>query len=136
MKVTLEGNYRKYYTLEELDQAKRVIAAEKGDTTTAKEYAEIAIREFLKDENGISTDYIVETFTAKASTAKNRTIWNEYCMSDDDPDQETGTLDVWIEFAAELGKGYIRGGAYLSDIWKTGKVDYKDRMYVRKAEWK
>ena len=29
MRVTLEKNYRKYYTLEDLDRARKVIAAEK-----------------------------------------------------------------------------------------------------------
>lgn len=135
MKVTLEKNYRKYYTLEDLDHAKRVIAAEKEDDCPVKEYAEMAIREALKNDDGIYEDYIVEIFKAEAHTAKNNRIWNQYCMSDDDPDHETGNMDVWIEFAAELEQGYIKGGAYLTDIWQTGGTDYREHMYIRCAEF-
>lgn len=135
MKVTLEKNYRKYYTLEDLDRAKRVIAAEKEDESTVKEWAKMAICEAIKNDDGIYEDYIVEIFKAEAHTAKNNRIWNQYSMSDDDPDHETGNMDVWIEFAAETEKGYIKGGAYLSDIWQTGGTDYRQHMYIRRAEW-
>lgn len=135
MKVTLEKNYRKYYTLEDLDHAKRVIAAEKETDCTPKEYAEMAIREALKNDDGIADDYIVEIFKAEAHTARNQRSWNLYTMSDDDPDHETGDMDIWIEFTAELRHGYIKGGAYLSDIWQTGGTDYRQYMYIRRAEW-
>ena len=88
-----------------------------------------------KNDDGIYEDYIVEIFKAEAHTAKNNRIWNQYCMSDDDPDHETGNMDVWIEFAAELEQGYIKGGAYLTDIWQTGGTDYRQHMYIRRAEW-
>ena len=131
MKVTLEKNYRKYYTLEDLDRARKVIAAEKETDCTPKEYAEMAIREALKDDDGNADDYIVEIFKAEAHTAKNRRIWNVYGSTDD----YTEDMDIWIEFVAELGQGYIKGGAYLSDIWQTGGTDYREHMYIRRAEF-
>lgn len=134
MKVTLEKNYRKYYTLEDLDRAKRVIAAEKEDESTVKEWAEMAIREALKNDDGIYEDYIVETFKAEAHTAKNRRVWNAYGYIDPE-EANTQDMDVWIEFAAETENGYIKGGAYLSDIWQTGGTDYRQHMYIRRAEW-
>ena len=134
MKVTLEKNYRKYYTLEDLDHAKRVIAAEKEDESTVKEWAEIAIREALKNDDGIAEDYIAEIFKAEAHTAKNHRVWNAYGYCDPE-EANTQDMDVWIEFAAELGNGYIKGGAYLSDIWQTGGTDYREHMYIRRAEW-
>ena len=134
MKVTLEKNYRKYYTLEDLDHAKRVIAAEKETDCTPKEYAEMAIREALKNDDGIAEDYIVEIFKAEAHTAKNHRVWNAYGYCDAE-EANTQDMDVWIEFAAELGHGYIKGGAYLSDIWQTGGTDYRQHMYIRVAEW-
>lgn len=130
MKVTLEKNYRRYYTLEDLDRAKRVIAAEKEDESTVKEWAEMAIREALKNDDGIAEDWIVEILKAEAHTAKNCRVWNLW-----GDDLETETMDVWIEFAAELEQGYIKGGAYLSDIWQTGGTDYRDHMYIRRAEF-
>ena len=131
MKVTLEKDYRRYYTLEDLDRARKVIAAEKETDCTPKEYAEMAIREALKNDDGITEDWIVEIFRAEAHTAKNSRVWNAYGY----PDDETENMDVWIEFAAELGQGYIKGGAYLSDIWQTGGTDYRQHMYIRRAEF-
>ena len=134
MKVTLEKDYRKYYTLEDLDRAKRVIAAEKEDESTVKEWAEMAIREAIKNDEGIPNDYIVEIFKAEAHTAKNCRIWNAYGYIDPE-EANTQDMDVWIEFAAELGQGYIKGGAYLTDIWQTGGTDYREHMYIRRAEF-
>lgn len=134
MKLTLEKNYRKYYTLEDLDHAKRVIATEKEDDCPVKEYAEMAIREAFKNDDGIAEDYIVEIFKAEVHTAKNHRVWNAYGYCDPE-EANTQDMDVWIEFAAELGHGYIKGGAYLSDIWQTGGTDYREHMYIRRAEW-
>ena len=134
MKVTLEKNYRKYYTLEDLDRAKRVIAAEKEDESTVKEWAEMAIREAIKNDEGIPNDYIVEIFKAEAHTAKNCRVWNAYGYIDPE-EANTQDMDVWIEFAAELEHGYIKGGAYLTDIWQTGGTRYKQHMFIRRAEW-
>lgn len=134
MKVTLEKNYRKYYTLEDLDRAKRVIAAEKEDESTVKEWAEMAIREAIKNDDGIYEDYIVEIFKAEAHTAKNHRVWNAYGYCDPE-EANTQDMDVWIEFAVELEHGYIKGGAYLTDIWQTGGTDYREHMYIRRAEF-
>lgn len=130
MKVTLEKDYRKFYTLDDLDRAKKVIVAEKETDCTPKEYAEMAIREALKNDDGIAEDWIVEILKAEAHTAKNHRVWNLWGDS-----METETMDVWIEFAAELTNGFIKGGAYLSDIWQTGGTDYRGHMYIRRAEF-
>lgn len=134
MKVTLEKDYRKYYTLDDLDRARKVIAAEKEDESTVKEWAEMAIREALKNDDGIYDDYIVEIFKAEAHTAKNHRVWNAYGYCDPE-EANTQDMDVWIEFAAETESGYIKGGAYLSDIWQTGGTDYRQHIYIRRAEW-
>lgn len=124
MKVKLEKDYRKLYTLEKLDMAKAVIAAEaKDDEFSAKDWAEYAIREALRNEDGS----LVEILKAEARTAMNCRAWNEY--------GETENMDVWISFLAETTKGFIEGGAYLSDIWDTGAVEYKQHMYIRLADW-
>ncbi len=123
MKVRLEKDYRKLYTLEKLDLAKAVIAAEKEDEMSAKDWAEYAVREALRNED----ESVIEILKAEATTAKNCRAWNEY--------GETEDMDVWISFLAETTKGFIRGGAYLSDIWNTGGTKYKNHMYIRWAEW-
>lgn len=126
MKVRLEKDYRSIYTLEELDMAKAVIANEKEyDAESPKEWAEYAAKEALKGED----EYLIEVLSAEATTAKNRRIeWNRFC-------EGSGKMDVYIRFIAETTKGFIRGGAYLSDIWDTGGTEYKQHMYIRWAEW-
>lgn len=124
MKVTLEKDYRKYYTLEDLDRAKAVIAAEKEDEMSAKDWAVYAVGEALRNKDGS----LWEILKAEATTAKNCRAWNKY--GDDSAD-----MDVYIRFLAETTEGFIRGGAYLSDIWETGATEYKQHMYIRWAEW-
>ncbi len=124
MKVKLEEKYRRYYTLEELDIAKEIIRQEKEDDEyTAKDWAEYAVREALKDENGNNIDYLTKVITAEATTAKN-------CRAHDAYTSESGNMDVWIEATAKTYDGFIEVGAYLSDIWQTGAERYKDHMYI------
>ena len=125
MKVKLEDGYRGKYTLDDLDMAKAVITAEKDDEMSAKDWAEYAVKEALRNKDG----YLVEVLKAEARTARNcRIEWNRY-------GDGTGTMDVWISFVAETTEGFIKGGAYLSDIWDTGSTEYKQHMYIRWAEW-
>ena len=123
MKVTLDKEYRQRYTLEDLDRAKAVIAYEKeNDVITAKEWAEYAINEATEN----TTDTVIEILKATATTARNSRIWDGY-------GEGTGNFDVWIEATAETYEGFIKVGAYLSDIWKSGAEDYKKHMYIRRA---
>ena len=125
MKVTLEKEYRQRYTLEDLDRAKAVIAYEKeNDEETVKGWAEYAAREALKGTD----DFYMEVLKAEAHTAKNCRAWNAY-------GEETGDMDVWITATAETEKGFIKIGAYLSDIWNTGAEDYTSHMYIRRANY-
>ena len=125
MKVTLEKDYRKYYTLDDLDRAKAVIKAEKEDEMSAKDWAEYAAREALRGEEAS----LVEVIRAEATTAKNCRVWGAY--TDDSAD-----MDVYIRFLAETSEGFIEGGAYLTDIWQSeAETRYKNHMYIRKAQW-
>ena len=124
MKVKLEERYRGIYTLDDLDRAKAVIEAEKEDEMSPKDWAEYAAREALRGED----ESLVEVIKAEATTAKNCNAWNRY-------GDESADMDVYIRFLAETTKGFIKGGAYLSDIWETGGTEYKQHMYIRWAEW-
>jgi len=121
MKVTLPKDI-KHYTGYQIDDMKAVIKAQKDDDSSIKEWAEYAVREALKDTD----DYLKEIVTATAEASLNRRAWNAY-GSDDEP---TGRGDVWIRALAETGDGFIRVGAYLTDIWKTGGEDYKHHEYI------
>lgn len=118
MKVKLQENYKDIYTISDLERAKHIISMEKDDLMTVKEYARLAASEALRD----SGDFVDEILTAEATTSMNRDAWNRY-------DSESGNMDIWIEFIASTLKGFIRGGAYLSDIWEEG--NYRGRMWTR-----
>lgn len=124
MKVTLEKDYRRCYTLEDLDHAKFIIAAEKEDDETAIGWAEYAVGESLRDDDRNSFEYCIEVLKASAITAKNCRAWNLY-------GEETGDMDVWIEATAKTSMGFVEIGAYLSDIWQTGSTPYRNHMYIQ-----
>lgn len=119
MKVALQKDYRSFYTLDDMDIAKRIIAEEKEDEETATGWAEYAVNEYLRD----SDEYLREIIKADARTARNGRIWDAYFDG-------SGSMDVWIECLAKTSEGYIELGAYLSDIWLTGSTPYKNKMYV------
>ena len=124
MKVTLEKNYRRLYTLDDLDRAKAVIAAEKDDDSKPSDWLAYAVREALKGATGDRYDSLDEVINAEAHTAKNCRSWNAY-------GDDTEDMDIWIEGLAKTYDGYIVVGAYLSDIWGSGDADYQDHIYAQ-----
>ena len=120
MKVKLQDRYKDIYTVRDLERAREVIKYEKDDDYTAKDWAEYAVNEALKDKD----DWLKEVLTASASTAKNGRAFDLYFEGSED-------MDVWIEATAETGKGFIKIGAYLSDIWKAGAEEFKQHMFIR-----
>lgn len=123
MKVRLPKDYKSIFTLAELEQAKLVIASCKEDSMTAKEWAEYAVNMALKGKG-----CCVEVLKADAKIARNCRIWNSYGSAD----ETTGRIDVWIDATAETSDGFIKVGAYLSDIWQTGETDYREHMYIQR----
>lgn len=131
MKVALEKGYRKHYTLEDLEIAKKIIQWEKEDGMSAKDWAEMAIREALKGTG----DYLKECLKAEAHTAKNCRANDNYWPSEYNEDgvwiEGSHNMDVWIGATAQTDNGFIIVGAYLTDIWNTGAAEYKQHMYIR-----
>lgn len=124
MKVRMADDYKKFFTLEDVARAKMVIKYEKeNDEETVKGWAEYAVNEAAKGLH----DYCVEILKAEAKTAKNYRVWNAYGDGTED-------MDVWIEATAKTCDGFIEVGAYLSDIWQTGAVEYVHHMYVKYYE--
>ena len=119
MKVKLEKDYKKYYTMLDVDRAKLVIQFEKEDDETAAGWAEYAVREALQD----SMEYCNEIIRASAETSRNHRIWDAY-------GEGTGSMDVYITALAKTSEGFIEIGAYLSDIWQSGAEPYKHQMYI------
>lgn len=125
MKIKMPKDYKDTYTLADVERAKAVIACEKEDEETAAGYAMYAINEATRD--GAPFLGIVEIIKAEATTAKNCRVWNAY----GDDTMNTETMDVWIEATAETSYGFIKVGAYLTDIWQTGSEEYRQHEYIR-----
>lgn len=122
MKVKMEKDYRKLYTLEDLDRAKAVINGMKEDESSAADMAEYAAGE-IENHNRDFWSH-VEVLKVEAHTARNCRVWNAY-------NDESQDMDVWIEFVLDFGNAIVKGGAYLTDIWNSGAVDYYDQMFLR-----
>ena len=120
MKVKLANDYRKHYTLDDLDRAKMVIAYEKEDEMSIKDWAEYAINEVLRHTSG----YCAEVLKAEAYTSKNCRVWNAY-------GDDTEDMDVIIKAIGKTNEGFIEVTAYLSDIWQTGAIEYKQHMFYQ-----
>lgn len=123
MKVTLQKDYRKYYTLEDLDRAKAVISYEKDDEMSAKDWAEYAVNEALRKYK--DSGCLIEVLKAEAHTARNCRAWELY-------GEGTGDMDIWLDITAETSDGFIKVGAYLSDVWTVdGDTQFYEHYYVR-----
>lgn len=117
--ITFPKDYKKYMTISEVEAAKAMIAEQREDEETTAGWAEYAVREALKDTG----DYLDRVIEAKAEINRNCRVWNAYNL-------DSEKLDIWIEATARTAYGFIVIGAYLTDIWGTGAVDYKHHMYI------
>lgn len=128
MKVTLEENYKSIYTVEELEQAKVVIASEKDDEYKPEQWAEVLAHEVFKNSNW----FMRRVLSATAHTCKNLQTHDYERYG-----EGSGWMDVWLEAIFDCGyDGIVEAHAYLSDIWATGgDYEYMDRIYVRYAKW-
>ena len=118
--ITFPKDYKKYMTISEVEAAKAMIAEQREEEETTAGWAEYAVREALKDTG----DYLDRILEAKAEISGNSRVWNAYNL-------DSGKLDIWIEATARTGNGFIIVGAYLTDIWQSGAVDYKGQMWIR-----
>ena len=121
MKVLLPKDYKKYFTIEEYEIAKEIIKMEReDDASTAKEMAEYAVKEALKNDD---LCYLEEILEAKAEVCRNK--YQAYDKVYDRYFEGSQFMDVYISGVAKVSFGYLEFGAYLSDIWETGAREYK-----------
>lgn len=121
MKVLLPKDYKKYFTVEEYEIAKSIIKMEReDDASTAKDMAEYAVREALKNDD---LCYLEEILEAKAEVCRNK--YQSYDKVYDRYFEGSQLMDVYISGVAKVSFGYLEFGAYLSDIWETGAREYK-----------
>lgn len=120
MKIKFTAEQKKFITVAELPEVKKIIAEMKEDTGL-KDYAEIAARIASRDNGN-------EILKAEAEIAKNQRVFNRYT-------DESGNLDIWLTvYAFNSYKGFYTIGAYLSDIWEStgdNAEELRGYMYIR-----
>lgn len=113
---------KQWLTVAQMPIVRQIIANLKEDETTAADAARQAASIIFGYSEG------VKVFEASAEISGNKRIENYYTPN-------SGTLDIWINFSIfDEYKGFVTGGAYLSDIWQQGAVDAKElknRMFLQ-----
>lgn len=126
MKVSINEHTKRAICAALLPAAKSIVEQEKEDDFRASDYAEMAAT-LLCDEN----IYPKQILSASAYVMPNRRVWEQW-------GEGTENLDVWVDFIAEKHNGFIKGGAYISDIWQIGGTDRDElasRMYCLFANY-
>lgn len=130
MKVTLPKDYRKMFTLEELDIARTIIRDMKEDTSTPAEYIVYAVYDWLDSIRANAKDikdydFFRKVLSATATPQKNRNAWDAY-------GEGTQHMDIWIDAIVRTSNGFLVIGAYLTDIWSISEdCSMIDRYYTR-----
>ena len=107
MKVTFRKDYKKYLTVSEYETAKQIISEMKDDESTPAEYAEYAVNAI---GGAYNIGYCVKVYSCSAEIAGN-------CRANNFYNDDSGTLDIWLSGVAECSDGFVKFGAYLTDVW-------------------
>ena len=112
MKVAFQKDYKKYYTVEEYEAAKVVIEAEKDDSFTAKDWAEMALNTLCHEFSWTSN---------KILEATARTTINHNIRQFDLYGEGSCWMDVTIEGTAKV---YVYEKKTQSELWAYGDSEY------------
>lgn len=121
MKVKLTSKVRASLYNWEILVSNVIIKNMSEDDTSAKDAAKIAAK-------AIAGTNSVEILRVDATMARNARIFGRYF-------EESGQMDVWIDFTAMTDEGFIIGGAYLTDIWDLSDDDREEfcnHAFIRK----
>lgn len=125
MKVTLPKDYRKRFTLEQVDIARRIIRDMKEDESTPAEYIRYAVRDYFKHFSETEYDIIEEVLKAEAKVEGNCRAWDAYGVG-------TEHMDIWVDATVRTSNGFLIIGAYMTDIWSISPKDSRaDHYYTR-----
>ena len=121
MKINLPKNYRSIFTLEELDQAKTFIAAEREDTTTPAEVLETIARYAFPERYSAHT-LTVETVEA---CGDHRIEWDP-CTG-----RFTAWIAGWVYMDTPAGEMVVRIGTTLYEYWNVGPDHAPEEITVQ-----
>lgn len=121
MKVSFDKKDKKYFTMAEAPIVNALIKEMKSSEDTIEDAVRYAMQAL--DEYDIR-----EIFRAEAKIYHNGRIWNYY-------NNESGTIDIWIDAVVKTEDRFYIIGFYLSDAWSVG-ADNHDKIsyyiYVEK----
>ena len=129
MKVRITKEAKQWLTLAEAPAANAIVRDMKEDEWSVAEYAKMAVN-CIGNAIGKEYNWCSRVLESDAEISGNARIWNAYS-------EDSGRLDVWINFTARTYDGFIEGGAYLTDIWNIAgdnQEELASHMYYRRYE--
>lgn len=126
MKVTLPKDYKRMFTIHQVEVAKKVIKSEKEDEFTAEEYAKLLVNHIITRQGLNDGVQRVFEVTAGITTARG---WDKYFEGSED-------IDIYIECYVRTWDGVVYATAMLSDIWRIGgeeTIPYHYEYYTKTA---
>lgn len=121
MKIKITAEAKKWLTVAEMPEVKKIIADMK-EYDTLQEDAQTAAR----IASGSNEHF--EILKCEAEIAGNRRVWNQY-------GENSGRLDIWVDaYAYSEFYGFYNLGFYMSDIWSVdgdNNEEIRSHMYIR-----
>lgn len=117
IKITLPAEYKQHYTINEVEQMKKVIDLYNKEMPETVGDAVQVLENMVKGK----------AIEAKAETAGNCRIYNHH-------DTDSGKIDIYITATIQAYDAFYIIGAYITDIWNiTGdnNDEIKKQMFIR-----
>lgn len=121
MKVRFDKNDKKYFTMAEAPIVNAIIKDMKSSDDTLESAVEYAM-------HALDVYETLEVLKVDAKIYHNHNAWNYF-------NEESGTIDIWVEATVGTFNVFYRIGFYLSDAWSVGSDNHNEianRMYVEK----
>lgn len=118
MKVTMPKDYKEYFTIKDVETARKVIAEVK--TWDFTDWTNYAVSDVLP--NGVFFEKTLEVnYEICRDLATNDAYFNG-----------SGHIDIWLEATAETTEGFCKIGALLSEVWAVGGDNHLTRYNFRR----
>ena len=121
IKATLPSNYKELFTIAETETAKRIIKDLKAWDDTAQDFARYALNDIIRNR----AEWVQEIYFVSAEICRDLGTQNAYF-------EDSGHMDVWLEFVGETSEGFYKVGCLLSEAWAIGGDNHINRYNVQR----
>lgn len=122
VKINFPKDYKNYFTVADVERAKKVIKDFKENPIDFYDMASMAIYDIGGSVN--------EIYSVKAEVCRDAGTHDAYY-------EDSGNIDVWLDIVAETSDGFIKLGCLLSEIMFISSEDhltrFNSRLYKRRA---